>query len=171
MPLSNVDYLEVECLVSRCVEEFSDVQWTLFLFQGKLIQYSVDKSHLIAINQFLAQNLIPFSLQSELQPETASRSGFFLCLTVVKITNVQMSFDYMFTTLKCRVFTALRSSRNDRHKGSFISGIVDFLGELSPSGFPIIYLSTKSDSPSSGSNYCAYELVINCFEIGCIFVV
>lgn len=73
MPLNNVDYLDVECLVTRCLTEFPDITHTLFLYQNKLIQYSVEKCNLIAINQFLTQNLIPFSLQSGLQPEIVSK--------------------------------------------------------------------------------------------------
>lgn len=76
MPLSSVDYLEVECLVTRCLEEFPQVKHAMFLYQNRLIHYSLEKADLIAIYQFLTQNLIPYSLQAELQPEIA-RKYFF----------------------------------------------------------------------------------------------
>lgn len=73
MPLSSVDYLEVECLVTRCLEEFPEAKYAMFLYQNRLIHYSLEKTDLIAIYQFLAQNLIPYSLHSELQPEMAKK--------------------------------------------------------------------------------------------------
>lgn len=65
MPLNGIDYLEVECFMTRCLTEFSNIKYTMFLYKNKLIQYSVEKCNLIAINQFLTQNLIPFSMKTK----------------------------------------------------------------------------------------------------------
>jgi len=74
MPLtSGTDYLEVECLMTRLVEEFPMIKHTAFLYQQRLIQYSVDKTDLIPLFQFLADRLIAYSLQLELQPEFISK--------------------------------------------------------------------------------------------------
>lgn len=74
MPLtSGTDYLEVECLMTRLVEEFPAIKHTAFLYQQRLIQYTVEKTDLIPLFQFLTDRLIAYSLQLELQPEFSSK--------------------------------------------------------------------------------------------------
>uniref|UniRef100_A0A915D2D6 G-patch domain-containing protein n=1 Tax=Ditylenchus dipsaci TaxID=166011 RepID=A0A915D2D6_9BILA len=116
----------VECLATRCMEEFPEIKQTMFFYQNKLIQYSVNKSDLIAINQFLTDNLIPFADHSELIPE-------------------------------------LGSNRGSKYTGSFITGVTDFLGDLSQeTQFPIVYLSSDTCSETNfnvSTEYTPFELV------------
>ncbi|KAI1719609.1 vacuolar fusion protein CCZ1 like protein [Ditylenchus destructor] len=136
VPLSNVDYLDVECLVTRCMEEFPEIQHAMFLYQTKLIEYSINKTDLIPVYQLLSQNLIPFSLQSELQPE--------LVLDQSRSDNINRP-----------------SNHGSKCTGSFITGATaDFLGDLSEANFPIVFLSpTASEDFDANSEYVKFELL------------
>uniref|UniRef100_A0A914DZP8 CCZ1/INTU/HSP4 first Longin domain-containing protein n=1 Tax=Acrobeloides nanus TaxID=290746 RepID=A0A914DZP8_9BILA len=75
MQLSSLEFLSVQCLVNRCIEEFSCIEKIICLYQDQLMQYSVEKSDLIVLFRYLTQNLIPNALQNELQPGGAKKKS------------------------------------------------------------------------------------------------
>uniref|UniRef100_A0AC35FQX2 CCZ1/INTU/HSP4 first Longin domain-containing protein n=1 Tax=Panagrolaimus sp. PS1159 TaxID=55785 RepID=A0AC35FQX2_9BILA len=68
MNMPSVDYLDVQCLISRCSENFPMIKKTLFLYQDKLVEYSVSKNDIIVVYRYLTQHLIQSAVQSELKP-------------------------------------------------------------------------------------------------------
>lgn len=66
--MPSVDYLDVQCLISRCSENFPMIKKTLFLYQDKLVEYSVSKNDIIVVYRYLTQHLIQSAVQSELKP-------------------------------------------------------------------------------------------------------
>ncbi len=114
MPLtSGTDYLDAECLMTRLTAEFPLVKHTVFLYQQRLIQYTVEKPDLIPLFRFIVDSVISYSLQLELQPEVGMR---------------RMS---------------IGSSDRRTREGSFVQGISeesDYWGELTAHGFPRVYL-------------------------------
>lgn len=73
LPLDSVNYLRVENLIGQLKEAFPQVAETMFLYQERLLSYSVPKSDLPVLFQYLTQNLLHMSLRAELQPKNPGR--------------------------------------------------------------------------------------------------
>lgn len=69
LPLDSVNYLRIENLIGQLKEAFPQVAETMFLYQERLLAYSVPKSDLPVLFKYLTQNLLHMSLRAELQPE------------------------------------------------------------------------------------------------------
>lgn len=82
LPLENLLFLEIQCLMTSCMEELPCIKKTMFLYQEKLIQYTVEKKDLITIWHFLNETLIPSAKQVELSPDNKNlrkyQHGFFV---------------------------------------------------------------------------------------------
>ncbi|KAI6212870.1 hypothetical protein M3Y94_00080200 [Aphelenchoides besseyi] len=69
MPLKPKLLLEIQCFVEQCAETCPELRLTMFLFQSRLAQYSIDKNTLRPLYRFMVDHLIPHALAEELQPE------------------------------------------------------------------------------------------------------
>ena len=69
LPLDSINYLRVENLIGQLTERFPEVAKTMFLYQERLLSFSVPKSDLFVLFRYLTQNLLHMSLRAELQPE------------------------------------------------------------------------------------------------------
>lgn len=72
LPLDSVNYLRVENLIGQLREKFPQIVKVMFLYQERLLSYSVPKRDLPVLFQYLTQNLLSMSLRAELQPEQQS---------------------------------------------------------------------------------------------------
>lgn len=73
LPLDSVSYLRVENLLGELRESFPQISKAIFLYQGRLISYSVPKQDLAVLFQYLTHNLLNMSMRAELQPDYQSR--------------------------------------------------------------------------------------------------
>ncbi|KHN87897.1 Vacuolar fusion protein CCZ1 -like protein [Toxocara canis] len=69
LPLDSVTYLRVENLLGQLRESFPQISKAMFLYQGRLLSYSVPKQDLAVLFQYLTQNLLNMSMRAELQPD------------------------------------------------------------------------------------------------------
>lgn len=175
LPLDSVNYLRVENLIGQLRERFPKIGKVMFLYQERLLSYSVPKQDLPVLFQYLTQNLLHMSLRAELQPEyQSSRSdsthhhGKFLTGATdvsademiagtrdAKLPVVYLSSENDFEKLspyELIVYRALNATmcmfiRNDV-KGSFLRELDDFLGpELSTLAS---YIGDSYVAPSNG---------------------
>ncbi|KAE9548961.1 hypothetical protein FO519_007829 [Halicephalobus sp. NKZ332] len=68
MNIPSTEYLDVQCLISRTCEQFPMVKKTIFLYQDKMVQYSVAKEDIIVMYRYLTQHLVQSAVHSELKP-------------------------------------------------------------------------------------------------------
>lgn len=68
MNIGSVEYLQVQCLISRLSEQFPEIRKTIFLYQDRLVQYSVEKQDVIVLYRYLTQHLVQSAVFSELKP-------------------------------------------------------------------------------------------------------
>uniref|UniRef100_A0A7E4VVU2 Intu_longin_1 domain-containing protein n=1 Tax=Panagrellus redivivus TaxID=6233 RepID=A0A7E4VVU2_PANRE len=113
MTLHSIDFLEVQCFVTRIVEKFPTVCNSVFLYQDKLVHYTVDKSDISVLYRYLTQHLLRSAVNDELKPDGS------MTVTGKKATEPA-----------------------EKHLGRFITGVVESIGqELTPeSQFPTIYM-------------------------------
>ncbi|MFH4979170.1 hypothetical protein AB6A40_005879 [Gnathostoma spinigerum] len=69
LPLDSVNFLRVENLLGQLKESFPMIDKVLFLYQDRLLSYSIPKNDLAVLFKYLTQNLLKMSLTAELQPE------------------------------------------------------------------------------------------------------
>uniref|UniRef100_A0A914X5E6 PAZ domain-containing protein n=1 Tax=Plectus sambesii TaxID=2011161 RepID=A0A914X5E6_9BILA len=74
MSLDNINFLKIETLIAQVCEVFPQVKRVMFLYQDRLLWYTVPKADVVVLYRYLTQNLLPMSLRAELQPETQKRS-------------------------------------------------------------------------------------------------
>jgi len=68
MNIPSTEYLDVQCLISRTCEQFPMIKKTIFLYQDKMVQYSVAKEDIIVVYRYLTQHLVQSAVHSELKP-------------------------------------------------------------------------------------------------------
>uniref|UniRef100_A0A914XW57 CCZ1/INTU/HSP4 first Longin domain-containing protein n=1 Tax=Panagrolaimus superbus TaxID=310955 RepID=A0A914XW57_9BILA len=105
MNMPPVDYLDVQCLISRCSESFPMIKKTLFLYQDKMVEYSVSKNDIIVVYRYLTQHLVQSAVQSELKPvasatyretETKKFIGKFITGVTEDFIGQEESVDHQF---------------------------------------------------------------------------
>uniref|UniRef100_A0A914HH84 CCZ1/INTU/HSP4 first Longin domain-containing protein n=1 Tax=Globodera rostochiensis TaxID=31243 RepID=A0A914HH84_GLORO len=76
LSVDNLNFLEIDCLIANCIQEFPCIKKGMFFYQERLVQYSVSKKDLAALCQFVVQTLIPSAVQNEVcpPPSAANRS-------------------------------------------------------------------------------------------------
>uniref|UniRef100_A0AC34RSW9 CCZ1/INTU/HSP4 first Longin domain-containing protein n=1 Tax=Panagrolaimus sp. JU765 TaxID=591449 RepID=A0AC34RSW9_9BILA len=62
------EFLDVQCFISRCIDQFPMIKRTIFLYQDKMIQYSVVKQDIYVVYRYLTHHLIQSAVFSELKP-------------------------------------------------------------------------------------------------------
>uniref|UniRef100_A0A1I7XLD1 Beta_helix domain-containing protein n=1 Tax=Heterorhabditis bacteriophora TaxID=37862 RepID=A0A1I7XLD1_HETBA len=72
LPLQSPVYLNVVSLTSELLEEFPVISKILFLYQEKVVYYSVSRRDLPSLVRYLTQNLLPMSIGPELEPTSRS---------------------------------------------------------------------------------------------------
>ncbi|CAJ0562034.1 unnamed protein product, partial [Mesorhabditis spiculigera] len=78
-PLPGPNFLCIDTLITETKEAFPCVSKALFLYQDKLLYYTVNKADLPCLYRYLTENLLPMSLRAELEPNaTRSQGGKFL---------------------------------------------------------------------------------------------
>ncbi|CAJ0946608.1 unnamed protein product, partial [Mesorhabditis belari] len=77
-PLNGTPFLTIETLLAEVKEDFPAVSKMLFLYQDKLLYYSVSKADLPSLYRYLTENLLPMSLRAELEPNTRVPGGKWL---------------------------------------------------------------------------------------------
>nr|CAD2156212.1 unnamed protein product [Meloidogyne enterolobii] len=142
LPLGSLNFLEVHCLMTNCLEEFPQIKKTIFLYQERLIQYSVEKRDLIVLWHFLTQTIVPSAMQAELTPEG--------------ILNEKS--------------TANTSTSDSNKSGFFVDSSIirDYLGEFSDHKFPKIFILDGENDDKCVEYYLIAYRVLN--ATACFFV-
>ncbi|KAL3079392.1 hypothetical protein niasHT_036381 [Heterodera trifolii] len=88
LSIDNVNFLEIDCLVANCINEFHCIKNGLFFYQERLVQFSVAKKDLPTLCRFVIHTLIPSAVQNEVSPSPSiafrrvsiksARNGFFV---------------------------------------------------------------------------------------------
>ncbi|CAK5025826.1 unnamed protein product [Meloidogyne enterolobii] len=128
--------------MTNCLEEFPQIKKTIFLYQERLIQYSVEKRDLIVLWHFLTQTIVPSAMQAELTPEG--------------ILNEK---------------STANTSTSDLNKSGFFvdsSIIRDYLGEFSDHKFPKIFILDGENDDKCVEYYLIAYRVLN--ATACFFV-
>ncbi|PAV85883.1 hypothetical protein WR25_09134 [Diploscapter pachys] len=78
LPLQGEIYLDIVTMLSEVEEEFPIIKKLVFLYQDKLLYYSISSRDVPSLLRYLTQNLLPGSLASELEPSKKTNPGRFL---------------------------------------------------------------------------------------------
>jgi len=78
LPMENVSLLRVETLIAQLQRAFPSISKLLFLYQDRLLWYTVQKSDVAVLFRYLTHNLLPMSLRAELHPSHLNKSAGFL---------------------------------------------------------------------------------------------
>ncbi|TKR70292.1 hypothetical protein L596_022334 [Steinernema carpocapsae] len=70
LQLEPVDFLRVETLTAQVQEAFPQIEKVMFLYQNRLMWYSVSKVDVIVLFRYLTQSFLPTSLRAELKPDS-----------------------------------------------------------------------------------------------------
>lgn len=142
LPLGSLNFLEVHCLMTNCMEEFPQIKKTVFLYQERLIQYSVEKRDLIPLWHFLSQTIVPSAMQAELTPEG--------------LVNNKSA--------------ANTSSDSSNKTGFFVDSSIirDYLGEFSSQQFPKVFILDDENDEKCVEYYLVAYRVLN--ATACFFV-
>lgn len=73
-PLDKVNYLKIQTLIGRLLETFTQIRHSVFLFNNKLLWYSIPRDDMCVLYRYLANNLLPAFMRQELEPTTTKTS-------------------------------------------------------------------------------------------------
>uniref|UniRef100_A0A183BJU9 G patch domain-containing protein 11 n=1 Tax=Globodera pallida TaxID=36090 RepID=A0A183BJU9_GLOPA len=126
----NLNFLEIDCLIANCIQEFPCIKKGMFFYQERLVQYSVSKKDLASLCQFVVQTLIPSAVQNEVCPPPSAANRR----------------------------TSIKSARNGFMVDGAM--LVDYLGEFTEHFFPKVFLrdSDATHSPLSAYELVAYRV-------------